>query len=476
MDRHHYLVGSLKILDLVVMTACFAVAALLVAPGLDIATIGEFMALRFSLGNVILFIAFVALWHLLFSAFGLYEGSLRSSAYRKAIDVLKVTMIGTCAIIASAVLFKISFVDAEFVVIFWTGTSFLSFCLRLIARELLVRNNNEMASLRRILIVGANTRSVSLAQQIKANHGCGCHVIGFVDDTATHAPNFEELGYHLVADYKNLANYLGKTTVDEVLVCLPIRSRAEDISDIVLVCEEQGISVGMLRDLFKWTMATSAIRQFGDQTIVMVRPHTINGARAATKRAVDILLSAILIILLLPVFIVAALLVKLSSPGPVTFSQERVGLNKKRFRMLKFRSMVVGAEQQQAELEHFNEAVGPVFKINGDPRITKIGKFLRHSSIDEIPQLFNVLKGDMSLVGPRPLPLRDYAGFSEDWHRRRISVRPGITCLWQINGRDHSSFDEWMKLDLEYIDQWSLWLDFQVMLKTVPAVLRGSGE
>ncbi|MCH9015355.1 MAG: sugar transferase, partial [Gemmatimonadetes bacterium] len=196
----------------------------------------------------------------------------------------------------------------------------------------------------------------------------------------------------------------------------------------------------------------------------------------ATKRALDVLLSAFFIILFLPVLIVTALLIKLTSPGPVNFSQERVGLNKKRFRMLKFRTMVVGAEQQQAALEHLNEAAGPVFKIEGDPRITPIGKFLRQSSIDEIPQLFNVLKGDMSLVGPRPLPLRDYAGFSEDWHRRRISVRPGITGLWQVNGRDHSSFDEWMKLDLEYIDRWSLWLDFQIMLKTVPAVLRGSGE
>ena len=476
MDRHQYLIGGLKILDLVVMAACFAVAAVLTGMDFNVATIREFMALRISLGNFILFGAFVALWHLLFSAFGLYEGSLFLSAPRKAIDVLKATLIGTCVIVASAVLFKISFVDAEFVLIFWTGTSFLSFCIRLIAKELLVRRNRQEENLRRILIVGVNTRSVSLAQQIRAHHGWGCQVIGFVDDTATHAPNFEELGYELVADYKNLSNYLGKTMVDEVLVCLPIRSRSEDISDIVLICEEQGISVGMLRDLFKWTMATSAIRQFGEQTIVMVRPHSINGARAATKRALDVLLSAFFIILLLPVLIVTALLIKLTSPGSVNFSQERVGLNKKRFRMLKFRTMVMGAEQQQAALEHINEAAGPVFKINGDPRITPIGKYLRQSSIDELPQLFNVLKGDMSLVGPRPLPLRDYAGFSEDWHRRRISVRPGITCLWQINGRDHGSFDEWVKLDLEYIDRWSLLRDFEIMLKTVPAVLRGSGE
>ena len=144
--------------------------------------------------------------------------------------------------------------------------------------------------------------------------------------------------------------------------------------------------------------------------------------------------------------------------------------------MFKFRTMVEDAEQRQAALECFNEATGPAFKIKDDPRITPVGKFLRKSSIDELPQLINVIKGEMSLVGPRPLPLRDYAGFSEDWHRRRVSVQPGITGLWQVNSRDHSSFDEWMKLDLDYIDQWSLLLDVKVMLKTVPALLKGSGE
>jgi lipopolysaccharide/colanic/teichoic acid biosynthesis glycosyltransferase len=157
------------------------------------------------------------------------------------------------------------------------------------------------------------------------------------------------------------------------------------------------------------------------------------------------------------------------------FVQKRLGLNKRPFHIYKFRTMVATAEQQVHELEHLNEVSGPVFKIKDDPRITPIGKLLRKTSIDELPQLFNVLEGEMSLVGPRPLPIRDYEGFSEDWQRRRFSVRPGITCLWQIKGRSSIPFEKWMQLDLQYIDRWSLWLDFEILARTIPAVLKGSG-
>jgi exopolysaccharide biosynthesis polyprenyl glycosylphosphotransferase len=193
------------------------------------------------------------------------------------------------------------------------------------------------------------------------------------------------------------------------------------------------------------------------------------------KRIVDFAVALVAVIAILPIMLLVAIVIRITSTGPVFFAQKRVGHNKRKFTMYKFRTMVVDAEQQMEQLEHLNEVSGPVFKIKNDPRITPIGRFLRKTSLDELPQLFSVLKGDMSLVGPRPLPIRDYEGFNEDWQRRRFSVKPGITCLWQVQGRSSISFEKWMELDLQYIDKWSLWLDLQILLQTIPAVLRGSG-
>jgi exopolysaccharide biosynthesis polyprenyl glycosylphosphotransferase len=193
------------------------------------------------------------------------------------------------------------------------------------------------------------------------------------------------------------------------------------------------------------------------------------------KRVLDVCVSLVLLIVLAPVLFITALLIRLMSPGPIFFGQKRVGLNKRQFVMYKFRTMIPNAEKAQEQLLALNEMTGPVFKIKNDPRVTPIGRFLRKTSLDELPQLWNVLTGDMSLVGPRAMSVRDYQFFSEDWQRRRFSVRPGITCLWQVNGRNSIPFEQWMQLDMQYIDKWSLWLDLKILARTIPAVLKGSG-
>jgi exopolysaccharide biosynthesis polyprenyl glycosylphosphotransferase len=199
------------------------------------------------------------------------------------------------------------------------------------------------------------------------------------------------------------------------------------------------------------------------------------GWPALTKRFIDCVVSVVALILLGPLFLVVCLLVKSTSQGPVFFRQTRVGLNKRMFSIYKFRTMITDAEKVQDQLLFMNEMTGPVFKIKHDPRVTPLGRILRKTSIDELPQLFNVLKGEMSLVGPRAMSSRDYQLFDKDWHRRRFSVKPGITCLWQVHGRSSIPFEQWMELDLQYIDKWSLWLDLKILAQTVPAVLRGTG-
>ncbi len=208
---------------------------------------------------------------------------------------------------------------------------------------------------------------------------------------------------------------------------------------------------------------------------ISIKPAS-NDSRMFVKRFIDLLVSAVAILGLAPVMMLIALAIKVSSPGPVFFAQDRYGLGRRRFRMYKFRSMVRDAEEKLQELETLNEASGPIFKIRRDPRITRIGYLLRRSSLDELPQLFNVFVGDMSLVGPRPMSLRDVSLFSECWLMRRFSVKPGITGLWQVNGRSNTSFSRWMELDLRYIDSWSLILDTRILAATpIPAIMKGNG-
>jgi len=226
---------------------------------------------------------------------------------------------------------------------------------------------------------------------------------------------------------------------------------------------------------FDLQIARWQVDELGGVPIVTIRSGPADGWQLAVKRLIDICGSVVLLLALTPILAIVALLIKMDSPGPVLYTQQRVGLNRRRFTLFKFRTMAAGADTQQPFLESLNEAEGPVFKIKDDPRVTRIGRILRRYSIDELPQLFNVLKGEMSLVGPRPLPVRDVERIDARWHKRRLSVKPGVTCLWQVNGRSDVSFDHWVRMDLEYIDTWSLGLDMKILLKTIPAVVKGSG-
>ena len=252
----------------------------------------------------------------------------------------------------------------------------------------------------------------------------------------------------------------------------------EQVENAIKTCELEGIEAWLVADFFGTQISRASFDELFGYPLLVFRTTPETSWQSVAKQLMDFLGALLLLVLLtvIPVIPLIALAIKLTSPGPVFFRQQRSGLNGSPFILYKFRTMVTNAEQFKHELEAMNEMSGPVFKVTNDPRVTPVGKFLRKYSLDELPQLFNVLRTEMSLVGPRPLPVDEVKRFEDLAHRRRLSVKPGLTCLWQISGRNQiSDFKEWVRLDLEYIDNWSLWLDLKILIRTIPAVLIGTG-
>ncbi|MFN3326667.1 MAG: sugar transferase, partial [Bryobacteraceae bacterium] len=379
--------------------------------------------------------------------------------------------IGIVALFTGVARWTLSFGDAFEL---WAGATAISIAGRMVLRVALGQIRRRGRNLRQVLILGSNRRAEEFVAAAGRHPELGLRVVGFADDPWVGAVALCEKGVEKVADLDSVESYLRESVVDEVVVCLPLKSYYEYVSRIASYCETLGILLRLEGELFsgRLAMASDVLSQ---RPLLQMGKGRIEGGAAVVKEVMDRSLALVLLLLTAPVMLGAAIAVRLSSPGPILFRQRRLGLNKRPFSMLKFRTMVADAEQRLAELEHRNEVKGAAFKLAGDPRITPVGRYLRKFSIDELPQLWNVLRGDMSLVGPRPLPLRDYNQFSEDWHRRRLSVRPGLSCLWQVSGRHHLSFDRWMELDMRYIDHWSLWLDIKILAKTLVVVLRGEG-
>ncbi|MFZ0318223.1 MAG: sugar transferase [Candidatus Sulfotelmatobacter sp.] len=472
--RRQFLLNSMKVFDLVLMVAAFGLAAVVVSKNATV-SVAEFLALRVKIQNFVTFSLLLVVWHVIFSVFGMYASRRLAGRWDEVVDIVKATTLGTFLLFCSHFAFHISLIRPQFLAIFWLASTGGAISSRMAMRSLLKRLRLHGRNLRDILIVGTNARAIQFADKMRQNPALGYRVMGFVDQEWPGLTDFHHSGFKLACDFDSLPGFLRSNVVDEVVVTLPMRSFHSRASEIAALCEEQGIVIRFISNLFDLKKARFRTEDFEGDSLITHYTGGLEGWPVVFKRVVDIMFSLGLIILLLPLFLLTAALIRLTSRGPAIFVQKRLGLNKRHFGIYKFRTMVVDAEKRMKEIEHLNEVTGPVFKIKNDPRITPLGRILRKTSIDELPQLFNVLKGDMSLVGPRPLPIRDYEGFNEDWQRRRFSVRPGITCLWQIGGRSSISFEKWMELDLQYIDKWSLKLDLEILVKTIPAVLRGSG-
>jgi exopolysaccharide biosynthesis polyprenyl glycosylphosphotransferase len=325
----------------------------------------------------------------------------------------------------------------------------------------------------KVVIIGTGDRAQKLNRELKERLEWGIDIIGYLDVDPDLTGKIVE-GTPVLGTVDMISDILNKHVIDEVIMALP-RSLIENFEGIINACEEEGVKFSWMADMFDLRVARMRLYEIGDFPILTFEPVAQNEVKLLIKRIIDLFLVIIALPVLLPIILIIAIAIKLDSPGPAFFVQRRVGLRKRLFPLLKFRSMYVDAEERIKEFEYLNEADGPIFKINNDPRITRVGRFIRRTSLDELPQLLNVIRGHMSLVGPRPMSIRDVNLFDKNIQRKRFSVRPGITCIWQVSGRSDLPFEKWLELDLKYIDNWSLLLDLKILLKTIPAVLSGTG-
>lgn len=421
----------------------------------------------------VLFFAQLTSWLVLSQWLGLYRSKRFADLFREAFDVIKAIGLSLMVGLIPAFFFREDPISRIFLIYLClletTGLVGLRYTLRSVLRYVRLRGYNY----RQVVIVGRNKRSEDIAKRILSMPEYGVQILGFVD---SNMPNEHENLFEckMIGELNELERILRECVVDEIIVTLPVKSFYQDICKIIKLCEFTGVEIKIPTDLFNSQIAKSTISRIHGIEVIDFFTSPKMDMQIILKRITDVIGSAFLIVITLPVFIAICVIIKLTSRESIFFSQKRVGYNGRLFNLYKFRTMIEDAEKLKLSLSERNEMDGPVFKIKDDPRITKIGRVLRKTSLDELPQFINVLKGDMSLVGPRP-PIPDEVCQYKCPDLRRLSMRPGITCLWQISGRNKISFEEWMKMDQQYIDQWSLWLDLKILLKTLPAILFQKG-
>ncbi|MBI5118034.1 sugar transferase [Candidatus Poribacteria bacterium] len=385
---------------------------------------------------------------------------------------VKTVFLGGIILMSSLFIFKIQAISRTLIFLFLILNAVLLMGERLSLYVFLHNIRKRGLNYRGILIVGTGLRAQRLAALIQHHKEWGLRILGFLDRDVSLVGRKLDSGT-VIGTLDGIQEALTAMPVDEVIFVVP-RKWLDKIEKAVLVCEQMGRKASIAADFYAHEIAHTKMEKLREWSFLSFNPISRLDEVAATKRIVDIAVSAVVLVLAGPLLLAISLGIKLTSEGPVFFKQKRCGLNGREFSMLKFRTMVDNAELLKRELAHLNEMSGPVFKIKEDPRITAIGRLLRRYSLDELPQFINVLKGDMSIVGPRPPIPSEVEGY-DIWQRRRLSVRPGLTCLWQVGGRNNVDFDEWARLDLEYIDNLSLSLDFKIILKTIPAVFMGTG-
>ena len=394
-------------------------------------------------------------------------------------DAFRQCLLGSASVVLFEYLLRLDLSDADrlsrsFLGLFAGFTWFLLCLVRLNAGRLLGAMRGRWGASHFVFVVGTGEPARRLGRQLEEAASYGIRLAGFMSDTPG-PPEISEID--LAARYPvhpldDLPQLLRKQVIDEIIFAVDSR-RLMDLEEIMLACDEEGVRTRVAVDFFPHVNSQVYLDRLGALPLLTFSATPHDEIRLLVKRLTDILLAGAWLVLLFPVMLAIAAVIRLTSPGPAIFRQERCGLNGRRFVFYKFRSMCQDAEAMRASLEHLSSRQ-LAFKMPDDPRLTGVGRWLRKFSVDELPQLWNVFKGDMSLVGPRPA-LPDEVDQYKGWQRRRLRMRPGLTCLWAVCGRDTVDFETWMKLDMQYIDNWSLALDWKIILKTIPQLLSGKG-
>jgi exopolysaccharide biosynthesis polyprenyl glycosylphosphotransferase len=410
-------------------------------------------------------------WPLTLWAHGLYRPRVRLTIRGEALDVLRATTTFTAAVLIALYFFKLDDFSRTVVAVFVPTLALSTIAVRIVLRAALSALRDRGRNTRHVLVLGTDAGAQWFADRLEMHSELGLRIIGHLTgkDESRVAVSRPILG-----TLDEIEDVLHSRIVDEVAICLPL-TEASRIDSIVRLCEEEGKIVRIPMQVFEHALAAGRVEELDGVPIYSIVSGPDRLAGFIAKRAVDILGAIVAGVVLSPIMIGLSIAIRIESPGPILFVQRRVGLHGRTFDVVKFRTMIDGAEGKVEDLLQHNEIKGHAFKVTNDPRVTRVGRFIRRTSLDELPQLLNVLRGEMSLVGPRPPLPTEVAGY-DVWHRRRLSMKPGMTGLWQVRARREPDFDRWVETDLEYIDGWSFWLDVKIMARTIPAMLLGDGR
>jgi exopolysaccharide biosynthesis polyprenyl glycosylphosphotransferase len=399
---------------------------------------------------------------------GLYRPRARWTIRSEALAIARATIV--LGLITGTVLFAFRLPDVSrlFLLILFPSQWFITLATRVVLRVTFERLRARGYNLRYVVVVGSKDRARAFAAKLEDHRELGLRIVGFLDDAP---PDDLPTKWRYLGPVDKIEELLHATVIDEVALCLPF-TEWDRMNAIAHLCEEQGKIVRVPVDMLDRAFSAGRFEDLDGTPVYSLVSGPDRAVALVVKRAIDLAVSALAMVVGFPLLLGIAIAIRLRDGSPVLFRQTRIGLHGRKFEMLKFRTMSIDAEDRLEELRQHSEVNGAAFKMTKDPRVTRIGKFLRRASLDELPQLWNVLRGDMSLVGPRPALPREVDTY-DLWHRRRLSMKPGLTGLWQVSARRSSDFDTWAALDLSYIDRWSLWLDLKILARTLPAAIEG---